>query len=258
MGHPTEGTLRRLLDEPAGVADTDREHVAGCPQCLDGLASMQEDAALVGAALATGRAPAVDVEAAWARLTAAAPDSPPARAVAPARAFRWRGVLRRPSVAAIGVAVVLTGAGTAAANDWLHIFRTKQIAPVSVSTSDLVTLPDLRAYGDVVVTSPVDVNAVPDAATATAQTGLNVPEVSNLPRGVSGAPVYQAGGPLRGEGEGGAGPTAPRPGRQPGAAGRRPGRGRRLAAADRGACPLRGSGRGAHRLLVRRPLRHGA
>jgi hypothetical protein len=194
MGHPTEGTLRRLLDEPAGVADTDREHVAGCPQCLDGLASMQEDAALVGAALATGRAPAVDVEAAWARLTAAAPDSPPARAVAPARAFRWRGVLRRPSVAAIGVAVVLTGAGTAAANDWLHIFRTKQIAPVSVSTSDLVTLPDLRAYGDVVVTSPVDVNAVPDAATATAQTGLNVPEVSNLPRGVSGAPVYQAGG----------------------------------------------------------------
>ena len=29
MRHPTEGLLRRLVDEPAGVADADREHVAG-------------------------------------------------------------------------------------------------------------------------------------------------------------------------------------------------------------------------------------
>jgi hypothetical protein len=29
MRHPTEGVLRRLLDEPAGVADSDREHVTG-------------------------------------------------------------------------------------------------------------------------------------------------------------------------------------------------------------------------------------
>ena len=53
MRHPTDGMLRRLLDEPAGVADADREHVAGCPQCLAGLAAAREDAALVGAALAT-------------------------------------------------------------------------------------------------------------------------------------------------------------------------------------------------------------
>ena len=31
MRHPTEGVLRRLLDEPAAVADADREHVAGLP-----------------------------------------------------------------------------------------------------------------------------------------------------------------------------------------------------------------------------------
>ncbi len=41
MRHPNDGTLRRLVDEPAGVADADREHVAGCPVCLSGLAAAQ-------------------------------------------------------------------------------------------------------------------------------------------------------------------------------------------------------------------------
>ena len=39
MRHPTDGTLRRLLDEPAGVPDNDREHVAGCSACLSRLAA---------------------------------------------------------------------------------------------------------------------------------------------------------------------------------------------------------------------------
>ncbi|MGI8810532.1 MAG: hypothetical protein ACR2KK_22325 [Acidimicrobiales bacterium] len=193
MRHPTEGVLRRVLDEPAGVADADRQHVAGCPECLGGLASMSEDAALVDAALATESVAGVDVDAAWRRLSTAAPAPGTGGAVEPPRAGRSRGIMRRPAVAALAVAVVLTGAGTAAANDWLQIFRTKQIAPVSFSTSDLIALPDLRAYGDVVVTSNVDVNPVPDAAAAKAQTGLDVPEVITLPRGVSGEPVYQVG-----------------------------------------------------------------
>src|SRR4051795_12107372 len=101
--HPGEGTLRRLLDEPAGVADADREHVAGCPQCLRGLAAARQDAAGPAAAVSTrggaaaGRGAAV---AAPAMSTAAAPDadaagrrfaaaSAPARAAVPARAGRW-------------------------------------------------------------------------------------------------------------------------------------------------------------------------
>jgi hypothetical protein len=193
MGHPTEGALRRLLDEPAGVAEPDRRHVVDCPQCLDGLASMRVDAAVVRAALATGSAAEVDVDAAWRRLTTAPPAPAAERAATPPRASRWRGSLRRPSVAALAVAVVLTGAGTAAANDWLQIFRTKKIASVSFTATDLIALPDLQAYGDVVVTSAVDVNPVADIATAEAQTGLDVPEVTTLPRGVSGDPVYQVG-----------------------------------------------------------------
>ena len=194
MGHPTEGVLRRLLDEPAGVADSDRQHVADCPQCLGALASMSEDVALVDAALASESVAGVDVDAAWRRLSTTSSAAGPGRAVAPPRAGRWRGVVRRPAVSALAVAVVLTGAGTAAANDWLQIFRTKQIAPVSFSTSDLIALPDLGAYGEVAVAGDVDVDPVPDAAAAAAETGLDVPEVTTLPRGVSGEPVYQVGG----------------------------------------------------------------
>ena len=193
MHHPTEGVLRRLLDEPAGVAGSDRQHVAGCPQCLDGLAASRQDAALVSAALATEGGADVDVATAWRRLSTAAPAGESGRVAVPRRSGRLRAVLRRPAVA-VAVAVVITGAGTAAANDWLPMFRTEQIAPVSFSTADLIALPDLSAYGEVVVTDDVDVRPVPDAATAAAETGLDVPQVTALPRGVSGEPEYQVGG----------------------------------------------------------------
>jgi hypothetical protein len=193
MRHPTEGVLRRLLDEPAGVANCDREHVAGCCQCLGALDAMHDDAALVGAALAIDGGLDVDVAGAWRRLSTAAAPAGPIRAAAPPRANRLRAVLRRPAVTALAAAVVLTGAGAAAANGWLQIFRTEQIAPISLSTADLIALPDLRAYGGVAVTGDVDLHRVPDAAAAAAETGLDVPKVTTLPRGVSGEPVYRVG-----------------------------------------------------------------
>ena len=194
MRHPTEGVLRRLLDDPAGVSDPDRRHVAGCPQCLRELAAMREDAALVHAALATEGGADVDVAAAWRRLSTAARTKDSARAAVPPRPARSRALLRRPLAVALAVAVVVTGAATAAATEWLQIFRTEQIAPVSISTGDLAAVPDLSAYGDVVVTGDDDVHPVPDAAAAAAETGLDVPEVTALPRGVSGDPVYRVGG----------------------------------------------------------------
>jgi len=118
----------------------------------------------------------------------------PGRAAALPLPGRSRAVLRRPVVAALAVAVALTGAGTAAANDWLRIFRTEQVAPVSITTADLIALPDLNAYGDLAVTADPGVHEVPDAATAAAESGLDVPEVTDLPRGISGEPVYQVGG----------------------------------------------------------------
>ena len=190
MRHPTEGVLRRLLDDPAGVADTDRRHVRDCPQCLPALQSAHDDAALVGATLTPSTEP--DVDAAWRRLSAASAAAPAAVAGVQ-RESRWRAALRRPATAALAFAVVLAGAGTAAANDWLPIFRTEQVAPVSFGTSDLLALPDLSAYGELEVTGEPNVRSVPDAEAARAVTGLEVPVVDTLPEGVAVGPVLQVG-----------------------------------------------------------------
>ena len=190
MRHPTEGVLRRLLDEPPGVAVADRAHVDGCAHCRAELDAMRDDARLVGASLANDAADRVDVAAAWHRLSTA----PPAAGVArPPRARRVGAFLRRPSVAGVAFAVVVGGAGIAAANDWLPIFRTQRVEPVSITTGDLVALPDLSAYGTLVVSRAPNVREVPDAAAAKAETGLDVPRVTDLPRGVAGDPTYSVG-----------------------------------------------------------------
>jgi hypothetical protein len=192
MRHPTDGALRRLVDEPAGVADADREHVAGCPVCLSGLAAAQEDAAVTGAALDVELT--TDVDAGWQRLSRAVAVEGPRRATRAAPARRWRAALRSPVVAGCAVVALLAGASAAAATDWLPIFRTEQIAPVTAPEADLVKLPDLSAFGKVDVTEDVDIREVADASAAEKATGLSVPQVSELPRGVTGEPTYRAGG----------------------------------------------------------------
>jgi hypothetical protein len=192
MRHPTDGTLRRLLDEPAGVPDADRSHVAGCPVCLGDLDRIRTDARLTGAALEVPGAGNVDVDAAWARLSTAA--RPAGQATAPARPFRWRDAVRKPVVAAFSAVVLLSGAGVAAANDWLPIFRTERVDPVQVTSTELVQLPDLSAYGDLRVTREPDTEQVADAAAARERTGLAVPEVAELPEGVTGEPSYRVAG----------------------------------------------------------------
>ena len=197
MRHPSEGVLRRLVDDPAGVTDDERTHIAGCPTCLRALDTARAGAQLVGSALSAPAGRDVDMGAAWTRLsTAAAGSAGPARrpaVTAPTRG-RWRTAARRPVVAALSAAVLVTGAGVAAANDWLPIFRTEQVDPVEVTTSELVQLPDLSAYGDLEITEQADPQPVADAEAAREATGLAVPEVSELPEGVSGDPAYQAAG----------------------------------------------------------------
>ncbi|RBY94655.1 hypothetical protein DQ244_05040 [Blastococcus sp. TBT05-19] len=198
MRHPTEGVLRRLVDEPAGVSDADRAHVAGCDTCLRALDEIRADAELVGAALATSGSSAVDTDAAWARFSTAPASAPapvfrPAPTAAPAR---WRTAVRRPAVAALGATVLLAGAGVAAANDWLPIFQAEQIDPIAVTSADLVQIPDLSAYGDLQVVREPEPEQVADAAAAEERTGLAVPEVGELPEGVTGDPTYQAAGVL--------------------------------------------------------------
>jgi hypothetical protein len=195
MRHPTDGTLRRLLDEPAAVADSDRAHAADCPVCLAELAAARDDAALVGAALDVSVP--VDADAGWRRLSQAVDLDGSSRPALPGvpgrRPVLVHPVLRRPVVAAIAVAALLAGGTAAAAADWLPIFRTERIRPVSITQADLVALPDLSAYGTLETSGEVDLHEVADAAAAATATGLAVPRVTDIPRGVTGRPTYQVG-----------------------------------------------------------------
>lgn len=172
MRHPDRTVLRRLVDEPAAVPDDQRRHVAGCTACLDGLADVRET-------LAGGRG--VDA------TTAPVPG-----------ARRSLALLRRPAVAALAVSAVLAGAGAAAANGWVPMFRTEQVTPLSITAADLAALPDLGRFGDVEVVSDGDVHEVPDAAAAATETRLDVATVRELPRGVTGDPEHQVVGEVRG------------------------------------------------------------
>ncbi|TQN43977.1 hypothetical protein FHU33_3454 [Blastococcus colisei] len=196
MRHPSDGVLRRLVDEPAGVTDDDRAHVASCPACLRALDSARADARLVGSALAAPRTGDVDTDAAWARLSSAASatTTPAFRPAPTAARRRWGSAVRRPAAAALGAVVILTGAGVAAANDWLPIFQTERVDPVEVTATDLVQVPDLSAYGDLQITQDPEPGQVADAETARERTGLAVPEVADLPEGVTGEPTYQVAG----------------------------------------------------------------
>ena len=170
--HPTDDVVRRLLDEPGAVTDRDREHIAGCQRCREGLADRHA-------------ATHADAD----RIVHDPRARPPAG--------RSRGaLLRRPAVAAVAVAAIVGGAGLAAAHDWVPIFRTERITPVRLDLPGLVALPDLDAYGDLAVTGDVELHEVPDAAAAAAETGLDVPQLRSLPRGVTGEPEYQVGGQL--------------------------------------------------------------
>ena len=193
MRHPNEGALRRMLDEPAAVADHDRQHVESCPTCLSALAIAQEDATLAGASLTADLTPYddADLDAAWRRLAAAAERDEWQHTRSPAPARRWRSALRSPVMAVVGVAAVMGGATAAAAGDWLQVFRAEEVGAPVATRAELVTMPepeDLAAYGDFEVLAEVDVREVADAAAAEEATGLPLPRVAELPRGVVGEP----------------------------------------------------------------------
>jgi hypothetical protein len=192
MRHPSEGVLRRLVDEPAGVTDDDRAHVSDCTTCLRALETARAESQLVGAALAPATAD-VDTNAAWARLSTAG--AGPVRQARPVRA-RWGTAVRRPAIAALSAVVLVTGAGVAAANDWLPIFQTERVDTVEVTSTELVQVPDLSAYGDLQVLQEPETAQVADAAAAEEATGLAVPEIGDLPDGVTGDPAYQTAGTM--------------------------------------------------------------
>jgi len=192
MTHLSDGALRRHVDEPDGLPDVELDHLQHCERCSRALAQAQRDGMAVEAALLSKSDKDVDIDAAWDRLLSSLHSN--ARTVATATvdrpSFRTR-VLKAPVLAASGALLVVGGATAAAANDWLPIFHTESITPVSVNLNDLTQLPDLSSFGRWDVKTDPKLVDVPDASAATSQTGLTVSTPTDLPTGVDGTPQFQ-------------------------------------------------------------------
>jgi len=187
--HPSNGTLRRLLDEPVAVPLVDQRHADGCTRCRARMASTSDEDAVVRSALeALGEVPEITpADEALRRLHQAldgAESRPGLRHAGPARRR-----LLRPTVVIAG-ALVLTGAATAAAATGLvPIFQPESVTPIVVQAGDLSGLAGLSSFGtfsgdrDLKVTPEGSSGALRDAA------GFAVPSVQP-PAGVEGAPSY--------------------------------------------------------------------
>jgi hypothetical protein len=192
MTHLSDGELRRYVDEPESLPDVQRDHLQLCERCSRGVADARLDSQTAETALLAGRHEDVDVDTAWDRLQSSLHSDAHPLATTPGNhsSLRTR-VLRAPVLAAAGAVLVLGGATAAAANDWLPIFHTESITPVSVNVNDLTQLPDLSAFGKWDLKTDPQLVDVPDASAASSRTGLTVSTPSDLPTGVDGAPQFQ-------------------------------------------------------------------
>jgi len=193
--HPSDGTLRRWLDEPGAIDAETRQHLAACSRCSEQVGRIQTDASTAAALFAVPDA-AVDVEAARGRLArgeaAASPrvsHSRVGRAPAPPRvgAVRARRILVGVAIAAAASVVVVA---TGASQDFLSLFQPKQLTPVPVTSADVRSLAGLTGYGHVASAGSLQLRPEPDAAAASQAAGIEAPVVTQVPAGVSARPSF--------------------------------------------------------------------
>jgi len=194
--HPSDGTLRRSLDEPVTLDARARRHLATCPRCAKRLEAMETD--IAGAfAMFAAPDPSIDVDAARKRLAeteAARPaDARPARSSLRrtprgVRSARTSRVLVGVAVAAVASVVVVVSGG---AQDFLSLFQPRQFAPVPVTSADIRSLAGLASYGSIHGgSSPLSIEPEPDAVSAGQAAGLTTPAVTDLPSGTTATPSY--------------------------------------------------------------------
>jgi hypothetical protein len=186
VAHLSEGTLRRMVDDPGVHSGADARHFKTCAECQARYKTVSEDARAI-ASLMTTPDLKVDVASAFSRVRLA----PAAR---PRFGFRLP-VLRpgsRPMVLALAAAVAAVALlATAIAQD-KNTFSPNTVTPVPVTVADMQSLSQLSAYGTVSWTEQPQLQIVTSAAEATSISGLQVPTVASLPTGVSTTVTYAA------------------------------------------------------------------
>jgi hypothetical protein len=189
--HLSDGSLRRLYDEPYALDEETRAHYNDCADCQARFAAVADDARHAMTLMAVPGA-TVDPASALARVRAQAG---PTRS----RVLRVPGGWRRPLVGGLVAAVVAAGligtmAFTPLAANLVKIFQPTQVTPVTIDRGDLTGLDALSSWGTVEGTSRGELQQTETAAEAAKLSGLPAIEVdtTKLPAGLQKAPVSYA------------------------------------------------------------------
>ena len=186
MAHLTEGTLRRMVDDPDAKVGANAAHLDGCAECQARFKLASEDARSVATLLAVPEAP-FDVDKAFARVTGA----PKAQ---PTLGLRFP-ILRpaaRPTLALVAAVVAAAVVVVAFAFSGFF-FKPATVKPVPVTVADIQALSQLADYGTITWTKQPDLHVVTSPTEAAdAAAGVQPPTVSGLPSGISTNITYAA------------------------------------------------------------------
>jgi hypothetical protein len=192
MRHLSEGSLRRIQDDPYAIEEISRQHLATCTRCQSQLRQVAADARRAQFSLDVGQAP-IDVGAAYQRLIRG---GLPGRV----RSFpTWRGIGRRAwrrSLPAAALALGLTAlvAFTPLASGLRLLVQPQEVDPLALSASDMYSLRVFSAYGRAAWPQRPQLTPVPSASLAASSAGLPVlsPPSTSLPaQFASQQPAYQ-------------------------------------------------------------------
>lgn len=186
MKHLSEGTLRRMLDQPQSFAEADRSHLESCKRCRTTAAAVVSDAGKVAVLMeGTGRVaadPAPALEGLRGRGLS------PLAVSSSAPAWRWNRLRsRRTMRPALYVATAglmgLMLVGTGVAGNLIKIFEPDKLVAVPVDLKSLNSLPDLQDYGTIAVVQEPSTAPAAGLDEAAEQTGLNLLQ-ADLPAGL--------------------------------------------------------------------------
>ena len=186
MAHLTEGTLRRMADDPDARSGADAGHLEGCAECGARLKDISDDARSIASLLAVPDA-TVDVGRAFERVVSDR-KSQPALVRFPisgssGRPFRLAFVAAIAAVALVVVAFTFNG----------FFFKPTTVKTVPVTVADMQALSQLGEYGTMTWTKQPQFQVATNAADASVIAGgLKAPVVATLPAGVSTTVTYGA------------------------------------------------------------------
>jgi hypothetical protein len=186
VAHLSDGTLRRMVDEPDVHGGADARHLETCTDCKARYSAVSQDARAISS-LMTAPELKVDVASAFRRVRTA----PAAR---PRFGFRLP-MMRpgsRPVVLAFATAVAAIALLVTAIAQDSNTFTPQTLTPVPVTLADMESLSQLSAYGTISWTTQPAPHIATSAEDAFNISGLPVPKVLTLPSGVSSTVTYAA------------------------------------------------------------------